>query len=217
MDNQEHIAALSAFLECPMNVAEKLNARMTYKRFHHKDILVHQGDENDQIWLILDGNTQLQAIDYEGKITMLASQGPGEVFGAFPEKSISNIDIKIYGKLSALQISTSDLKILLNENPSLGKGLSIIFGSQFNAIVERLAMHVTLTAKGRVYAEILRLSNGKDCIQPSPIIAAIALSAQTTRETASRAISDLVRRGIIERSSQKIDIISRNMLEEMVI
>lgn len=217
MDVQENVAALSAFLGCPLPVAQKLNAKMNLKSFDHKDILVHQGDVNDQIWLILDGNVQLQATDFDGKITMLASQGPGEMFGAFPNQSVSNVDVKCYGKLSVLQISTLDLTELLTEYPSLGKGLAIIFGKQFNAIVERLAMHLTLTAKGRVYAEMLRLSQGHDHIFPSPIIAAVALSAQTTRETASRAINDLIRRGIIERNSEKVDIISRNMLEDLVV
>lgn len=217
MDNKERIAVLSAFLECPTDVAEKLSAKMTYKSFNHREILVHQGDINDQLWLILDGNTQLQAIGYGGQITMLTSQGPGEICGAFPREAISSCDIKTYGKLSTLQISTVNLIVLLNENPSLGRGLSKIFGNQYNAVIGRLAMHVTLTAKGRVYSEILRLSKGKNYIRPNPIIAAIALSAQTTRETASRAISDLSRRGIIKRNSNRLEIISRNILEELVV
>lgn len=217
MDSEERVAALSAFLDCPAVVAEKLNDKMSYKSFNHKEILVHQGDKNNQIWLILDGNAQLQAIGYEGQITLLTAQGPGEVFGAFPEESISNVDIKIYGKLSALQISSLDLKSLLEEYPSLGKGLSKIFGNQFNAIVDRLAMHVTLTAMGRVYAELLRLSGDNDHIAPSPVIAAVALNAQTTRETASRAVSTMIRRGVIARDKKQMDIISRSLLEEAVI
>jgi len=216
MDNRERIAALSAFLDCGISSAEKLNAKMTFKVFSHKDILVHQGDMNNQIWLILDGNAQLQAIGYEGQITLLTAQGPGEIFGAYPTEAISNVDIKIYGTLTALQISSLDLKNLLDEHPGLGKGLSKIFGNQFNAIVDRLAMHVTLTAKGRVYKELLRMSGNEDEITPYPVITAIALNAQTTRETASRAISALQRRGIIDRHDDRMQIISHNMIEELI-
>jgi CRP-like cAMP-binding protein len=52
---------------------------------------------------------------------------------------------------------------------------------------------------------------------PPPIVAALALKAQTTRETASRAMSDLRRRGIIQRDKDRLEIISRPLLEALVI
>lgn len=217
MDNQERIAALSAYLECPIDAAAQLNAKMTLKKFNNKEILVHQGDRNDQIWLILDGDAQLQAIGFDGKVTLLTAQGAGEIIGAFPNVIRSNVDVKIYGHLSALQISIGDLKYIINDHPSVGTGLSKIFGYQYHAIIDRLAMHVTLTADGRVHAEILRLADDSDVITPYPVVTAIGLMAQTSRETASRAIAKLRRRGIIEKDEQGLKILARNMLEDLVV
>ncbi|WP_229954744.1 Crp/Fnr family transcriptional regulator [Parasphingorhabdus litoris] len=206
-----------AFLNCTPEVAQALDAAMAPQAFDHKDILVHQGDKNSQIWLILDGKAQLQIIGYEGQITLLATHGPGEILGAFPEETESNMDIKVYGSLTALQIPSNDLHELLRTYPSLGAGLSKILGNQFNAILDRLASHVTLTATGRVYRELLRLVDENDQASPPPVIAALALTAQTTRETASRAINALVRRGIIERDKRRLEIISRGLLESLVV
>ncbi len=217
MDNEERVSILSAYLECPMDAAALLNAKMTLKKFKNKEILLHQGDMNDQIWLILDGDAQLQAIGFDGKVTLLIAQGAGEIIGAFPDALQSNIDVKIYGHLSALQISTSDLKAIVDEYPSVGRGLSKIFGNQYHAIIDRLAMHVSLTADGRVHAEILRLAQDSDMITPFPVVTAVGLMAQTSRETASRAIAHLRRRGIIEKNEDGLKIISRNMLEDLVI
>ncbi len=217
MDNEECIAALAAYLECPTDAAEQLNAKMTLKKFTHKEILLHQGDMNDQIWLILDGNAQLQAIGFDGRVTLLTAQGAGEVIGAFPNALQSNVDVKIYGHLSALQISAENLKAIMDEYPSVGLGLSKIFGNQYHIIINRLAMHVTLTADGRVHAELLRLAKDNDFIKPFPVITAVGLMAQTSRETASRAIAKLRRRGIIEKNGQDLHILSRTMLEDLVI
>lgn len=217
MDNEERISALSAYLECPMDAAAQLNEKMILKKFNHKEILLHQGDMNDQIWLVLDGDAQLQAIGFDGKVTLLTAQGAGEVIGAFPDALQSNIDVKIYGHLSALQISTFDLKAIVDEYPSVGRGLAKIFGNQYHAIINRLAMHVSLTADGRVHAEILRLAQDSDMITPYPVVTAVGLMAQTSRETASRAIAHLRRRGIIEKNQQGLKILSRNMLEDLVI
>lgn len=217
MDNEERISALSAYLECPMDAASQLNAKMTFKKFNHKEILLHQGDMNDQIWLILDGDAQLQAIGFDGKVTLLTAQGAGEVIGAYPNAQQTNVDVKIYGHLSTLQISTTDLKNIIDEYPSVGRGLSKILGNQYHAIINRLAMHVTLTAHGRVHAELLRLAQDSDIIAPYPVVTAVGLMAQTSRETASRAIAILRRRGIIEKNGQDLKILSRNMLEDLVI
>lgn len=217
MDDVERISILSAYLECSINAATLLNTKMTLKKFKHKAILLHQGDINDKIWLILDGDAQLQAIGFDGKVTLLTAQGAGEVIGAFPDALQSNVDVKIYGHLSALQISTSGLKAVVDEYPCVGGGLSKIFGNQYHAIIDRLAMHVTLTAHGRVYAELLRLAKDNDFITPFPVITAVGLMAQTSRETASRAITQLRRRGIIEKNEQGLQILSRNMLEDLVI
>ena len=217
MHDDERILALMAFLDCTADVAEALDTAMSQQDFTHKDVIVHQGDENAQIWLVLGGKAQLQVIGYEGQVTLLATHGPGELFGAFPEAAVSNMDVKVYGHLTALQIATHELHRLLREYPSLGAGLSRILGKQFNTILDRLASHVTLTATGRVYRELLRLADEQDKVAPPPVIAALALTAQTTRETASRAVNALVRRGIIDRDKAKMQIVSRGLLESLII
>lgn len=217
MDVNERQSALMAFLNCPPNVAAALNTAMAEHDFTHKDMLVHQGDHNGQIWLILDGKAQIQVIGYEGQITLLATHGPGEIIGAFPEAAESGMDIKVYGHLTALQISADALHNLLAQYPALGVGLSRILGNQYNVLIDRLAAHITLTAKGRVYRELLKLLADNDYITPPPVIAALALTAQTTRETASRAINALERRGIINRNKDMLHIISRPLLEDLII
>jgi len=69
---------------------------------------------------------------------------------------------------------------------------------------------------GRVYAELLRRADDENRISPAPIIAALAVSVQTTRETASRAISKLEHRGIIGRSKDHWEIIAPRQLEDMI-
>jgi predicted transcriptional regulator len=80
-----------------------------------------------------------------------------------------------------------------------------------------MAARITLSAMGRVYAELLNAAGDSDTIAPPPVVAALGLMAQTTRETASRAINGLMRRGIVRREPDRLTIVSRTMLEEMVV
>ncbi|MEO9599370.1 Crp/Fnr family transcriptional regulator [Parasphingorhabdus sp.] len=217
MDITDRLAALESFFACSQTDAEKLNAAMSFATYRHKDILIHQGDIGAKLWIVLHGRAQLQIIGIDGQIQLLASHGPGELFGTFPHEQAVISDITAQDRLSVLEIPTAKMTALLQEEAGIGSGLSKILGRQYNAVLDRMAARITLTANGRVYAELLRTAGEEGRISPPPVIAALALSAQTTRETGSRAISALERRGIIQRDEERLKIVSRGLLEELVI
>jgi DNA-binding GntR family transcriptional regulator len=70
-----------------------------------------------------------------------------------------------------------------------------------------------------VYAELLRLARLGDgkAIRPAPVLSALAIRVQSTRETVSRAVNDLERRGIIRRQDDALVIVASQRLEELVI
>ncbi len=214
---EDRIAALELFFMCSRAEAEKLNAAMTLVHYHHKNTLAHQGDMGSKLWIVLEGLAQLQIIGVDGQTKLLTAHGPGELFGAFPHEQIVIADITVQNKLSVLEVPTSTMSNLLREEARIGSGLSRILGRQFNAVLDRMAARITLTATGRVYFELLREAGDANKISPPPVIAALALTAQTTRETGSRAINTLERRGIIQRSNSNWEIISRSMLESLVV
>lgn len=217
VDRFERVAALASFFGCTKNAAVKLDAAMALIDYRHKEKLVHQGDQWSKIWIIISGHAQLQIIDIDGQVKLLAAYGPGELFGAYPDERVVIADVIAQNTLSVLEISTAALNKLLHEEADLGHGMSRILGRQLNAVLDRMAARITLTATGRVYSELLHHAGTSNRISPPPVIAALALTAQTSRETGSRAISALERRGIIRRDEECLEIISRSMLESLII
>jgi len=217
MTASERVAALASFFSCSPEEAGKVDAATRLVHYRHKDILAHQGDLGSALWIVLAGRAQLQIIGIDGQVKLLASHGPGELFGAFPSERIVISDIVVQNRLSVLEIPTAKMTLLLQEEARIGSGLSRILGRQYNAVLDRMAARITLTANGRVYAELLQEAGEQGRISPPPVISALALSAQTTRETGSRAINALERRGIIRRDDNQLEILSRSLLEELVI
>ena len=213
----ERIATLASFFSCSPEEAGKVDAATRLVHYRHKDILAHQGDLGSTLWIVLAGRAQLQIIGIDGQIKLLASHGPGELFGAFPNERIVISDVVVQNRLSVLEIPTANMARLLKEEARIGSGLSKILGRQYHAMLDRMAARITLTANGRVYAELLHEAGEDGTISPPPVISALALSAQTTRETGSRAINALERRGIIRRDDEQLEILSRTLLEELVI
>jgi CRP-like cAMP-binding protein len=217
MTASDRIAALASFFSCSPEEAAKVDAATRLAQYGHRDILAHQGDLGAQLWIVLEGRAELQIIGVDGQTKLLASHGPGELFGAFPHERVVISDVVAQNRLSVLEIPTAKMAMLLEEEARIGSGLSRILGRQYNAVLDRMAARITLTANGRVYAELLREAGEKGRISPPPVIAALALSAQTTRETGSRAISALERRGIIRRDEERLEIISHGLLEELIV
>ena len=217
MEQSERSAALMSLLACAPESASALSQSMHFHAYPAKTVLCHQGDKNEDLWLILSGSLQLQALSVEGQATVISTFGPGELVGAFPYENEQGFDILTSEKAEALQIGARALAAVLENYPDLGPGLAAIFAGQLDRVLDRLSARVSLTAKGRFYRELLRRAGDSSVISPPPVVSALALLAQTTRETGSRAVSDLERRGIVARDQDKLTIVSRSMLEDLIV
>jgi len=217
MELAERLAFLASFFACSSEDAKALNGAMTIVEFRAKDVLIHQGDLGTKIWIVLDGLAQLQVIGSDGQIQLLAAHGPGELFGALPEERIAVSDIVAHSRLSALETPTQKFMALIEANRGVATGLTRILARQYNAVLDRMAARITLTAIGRVYSELLNIAGDHNIISPPPVVAALGLKAQTTRETASRAINALERRGIVSRDAHQLRINSRSLLEDLIV
>jgi DNA-binding GntR family transcriptional regulator len=82
-----------------------------------------------------------------------------------------------------------------------------------------MAERTTLSAAGRVHAELLRLARLGDghSVRPVPVLAALAVRVHSTRETVSRAINALERRGIVRRDADALVIVAPHRLEELIV
>lgn len=216
MDWEERLAALSSFFGCNTAEAEPLGNAMRFAVYRHDQALIQQGELGAKVWIVLKGQAQLKIIGSDGQIQLLMTHGPGELFGALPHERVFVSDVVARDDIAVLEISSSSLSALVQDRARLGSGLAMILARQYNAALDRMAARITLSASGRVCAELLNAAGSDDVISPPPVVAAIGLMAQTTRETASRTISSLERRGIVLRDADRLTIVSRRLLEEMV-
>jgi len=217
MDRDERLAALSSFFACGPAEAERLGDAMAFVVYRHNQILVHQGDIGAKVWIVLEGQAQLKVIGSDGQVQLLMAHGPGELFGALPHERVFVSDVVARDRIAVLEIPSSKLGLLVQEEARIGSGLAMILARQYHAALDRMAARITLSATGRVCAELLNAAGGGDFISPPPVVAALGLMAQTTRETASRAINGLERRGIVQRDAERLTIVSRRMLEELIV
>lgn len=217
MHAAERTAIISRLLDCSEEGARTLADSVHFKTYRPRTFLAHQGQMCDEFWLVIEGTIQLRANSADGQTTVISACGEGELVGTYDAKHNASFDTFAYTFVRALSVRAMRLIQIVDEHPDLGRGLARIFSGQLSIVLERLANRVTLSATGRFYRELLDEAGEQDRIEPPPMVSVLALSAQTTRETGSRAMSKLERRGIIQRTDDSLTIVSRRMLEELVV
>lgn len=217
LEDCEAISALRMILDCGEPAARTLLDRaLTPCTVGGRQVIAHQGDPSSHCWFVLEGNVRVQALGLDGQRQQLAQHGPGELFGAYPVPTIHRAEIVAAEDVVLLRGETLVIARLAAEVPEIGAGLATLFARQLDRAMDLMAARNTYSAAGRVYHRLIELADRDNRIVPPPQVTALALSANTTRETASRALAVLTRRGIISRSDEALVILAPRMLLDLV-
>ena len=208
------VAAALAYTEEAAACALAAMRRRALSRGH---VLVQLGAECERLWLILDGMITLTAYGADGQLARINSYGPGEVTGAFPCARTALGELKAETRTDVLEARSAVLFSLAGQVPEIGRGLAGLFATQFEALLKRHTNELTLSATGRVYAELLARADEAGTICPPPVLAALALRVNTTRETASRAVAAAERRGLLRRDANAMTIVSASRLRDLIL
>ena len=217
MTNAEHQALVAACFGCPEHEAGLIAATMVLRQYSHRAPIALRGDALTHLYLVIEGLASVDLFSVDGQYAQLAGYGPGELFGAYPEPTTHRANITAQGDVGALLIETHVMTALAKQHSAIALGLAHIMAKQLDLTLDRMAVRIGLSATGRCYSALLQRADDEGWIRPAPVLAALAVGVNTTRETASRALADMVRRGIIERTDDGLKIVSRRMLEDMVV
>ena len=61
--------------------ASALRASMTDQRLRRGEVLFHEGDSGDKLYIVTDGKVKLGRTSSDGRENLLAILGPGQMFG----------------------------------------------------------------------------------------------------------------------------------------
>ena len=150
-----------------------------------------------------------------GTITIDARTTPDEYWATAGGMGLTGIVAEATLRLH--RIETSQMVGLTAQNATIAEGLAKLMARQLDMVLDRMAARIGLSATGRFYRALLHRADTDGWIRPAPVLSALAISVNTTRETGSRALAALIRRGIVERSDDGLRIVSKRMLEELVV
>ncbi len=212
------VEALAAIFSCSQETALIICDRAADRRYPARAVILRQGDRVAETYLMVAGRAQSLVVAKEGQQVQVSEFLAGDIFGVVghTDTAAQEADIVVVEAVRAALFRALDFLGLIERHGCVGLAVSRMLTRQLQAARLRMVEDMTMTASGRVCAELLRLARAGDGrrISPPPVITALAARVHTTRETASRTIGDLVRRGIIRREKDALVIVSIRGLED---
>lgn len=209
-----------------------LRKYMRFVEYRKNDYILHKGAAGDSLLLLFSGRLQVISLSEEGKEVGLNFIEPGDYFG-----EISIID---GGPRSASVISTTTSVVgflpksqalwLFHNNPTIAERILQRLCQTIRQEIHYRSNLGSSKAYTRIYSVLFgntKADQAKQLVQkpgmPQPVLAvenlpnqqSIAMMANVSRETVSRALQALIKAGIIQKDTKRIVIQDPSLLEKL--
>ncbi|WP_294335091.1 Crp/Fnr family transcriptional regulator [uncultured Sphingomonas sp.] len=204
---------------CSEAVAAELTAATSTREYAAGTTLIRQGETCHRVMVLLDGHARAAMVTLDGRLLQLAEHRPGEIFGGVDPGREQAAEITATMPTRVASFATQDFYALAERHACVGLVLARAMVRQFGALTQLVSARLMLSSNGRVHAELLRMAQAGDgrWIRPLPVLSDLALRVQTARETVSRAVSALERRGIVRRHEDGLEIVAPARLEALIV
>ncbi len=212
---------LGGVFDCPLELAGQILLRGKLREFQGRATIVRRGDRVSTLYVVVTGRAHAIVYSMDGQVVLLHEYRSGDFFGVVspPYSAENDADVVAVEAVSSFLLEGSVLALLAEQHGCIGLALLKVMVGRLQQTASRMYEHIALSAVGRVHAELLRRAreNADLAIRPTPVLSDLALRVSTTRETASRAVNALERRGIIRRDADALVVVAPHRLEELVL
>ena len=184
--------------------ATALRASMSETRLRRGEVLFHEGDEGDKLYIVTEGKVKLGRTSSDGRENLLAIQGPGQMFGELslfdPGPRSATVTAVTDATFSSL--SHEDLLRWLDGRPAVARGLLAQLAGRLRRANDVVADLVFSDVPGRVAKALLDLADrfGRTAddgvhVHHDLTQEELAQLVGAPRETVNKALADFVSRG----------------------
>lgn len=197
-----------------MTPAVQTFVTMAHKRsYAPKHTIIHEGDEPQSLYLILEGSVSIILEDEDGREIVLAYLGPGEFFGEmclFPDQQSRTAIVRTRKPTLVAEIGYQAFRDLAQSNPDVMFDLAGQLASRLRDTTRRLGDLAFLDVAGRMAHILLELVKKPDAI-PHARGTVIRSSRQElarlvgcSREMAGRVLKKLEEDGMVHSQGRNI-------------
>lgn len=193
--------------------AAALLASMSRQHMERSDVLFHEGDQGDRLYVIGEGKIKLGRTSTDGRENLLAILGPGEMFGELSlfDPGPRTATATAVAETQVLSIGHEQLGEFLSANPRVAQTLLAALARRLRRTNESLADLVFTDVPGRVAKALLDLSDRFGRPVDSGVMVSHDLTQEelaqlvgASRETVNKALADFATRGWLKLEARAV-------------
>lgn len=201
------------FIALDAEAAAALRASMVEQRIAKGDALFVEGEPGDRMYVIIDGKIKLGHASTDGRESLLAVVGPGEMCGELSLFDPGPRTATATALTDAIVVSLGHeaLRPWLTGRPEVAEALLAALAQRLRRTNEAMADLVFSDVPGRVAKALMELGEKFGVITPDGLLVThdmtqeeLAQLVGASRETVNKALADFAQRGWIRLESRQV-------------
>jgi len=205
------LAAIPMFSDLAPDSLESLAEMVQFRRFAKGSFIVGQNEMGTSMYLLVSGRVKVSLANPEGRELVLNYLEAPAHFGemALVDAQPRSADVIAVTDVELFALDSRDLSAAIQLQPRLALSLIATLSRRLRHTIARLEDMAFHDATHRVMRVVLNIATAGYETRGAPVIQGmthydIATLAGTSRETASRVISQLARDGIVTTKGRRI-------------
>ncbi|MEO0455137.1 MAG: Crp/Fnr family transcriptional regulator [Cyanobacteria bacterium P01_A01_bin.114] len=220
----EPIEAAQFFEELPENTIKQATAQVVTRRHPAGQVILLENDWGNSVYFILEGWVKIRTYNLDGKEVTLNILGKGELFGEMAplDEVPRSTDVITLVPTVIGSMPAQDFVTLLKSEPLAGIRLAKLMARRLRQVNRRLRLRES-DSQSRVADILLFLADGQGQIGETgveiPNLPHRELSSLSglARETVTRVLSKLEKKGLIVRERDIVGIPDIDALERLLV
>jgi CRP/FNR family transcriptional regulator, cyclic AMP receptor protein len=202
------------------NLGAEALARVAVKastmRLERNDTLFSEGDEADELFVVLTGRIAIAKSSTDGRESLVALMEPGDIFGEMPlfDDEPRSASARALERSEVVRVPFDAMRSELEAQPALMWDVVALYASRLRATDDALADAMLLDVTGRTAKRLLELSGSSDEFVLPITQEELAGLVGASRERVNKAIAAFVRLGWIGQTDRRYRILNRQRLTE---
>lgn len=202
--------------------ASALRASMVELRARKGDVIFVEGEPGDRLYIVVEGKVVLGQAAADGRETLLAVQGPGEMFGELSlfDPGIRTSTATALTDCVVLGLGREALRPWLTGRPEVAEALLQALAQRLRRTNEAMSDLVFSDVPGRVSKALIELKekfgierNGEWYVEHDMTQEELAQLVGASRETVNKALADFVHRGWLRVEQRSVTITDLERLQ----
>jgi len=209
------LARVALFSELQPDELDKISAASENRGLRRGDVLFSEGDEPDELFVVVSGRIALANKSTDGRESVVALMEAGDLFGEMPlfDGLGRSTEGRALEPSEVIAIPYAPVQEVYESRPMLLWSVVAMLSGRIRAMDAALADSVFLDVTGRTAKRLLELAGEADEFTLPVTQEELAGMVGASRERVNKAIAAFVKLDWLEQSDRRYRITNRQQLE----